>query len=111
KGFHPEQSLQKGVRAHIPFFKKRKNPRIFHTGDQKFCHTYLLAAAEISSNSRSNRSTEWGGIGPDPSGPYARPDGMSSIPFSPFDIPFRPSSQPGITCPTPTLNSNGSPLL
>jgi hypothetical protein len=59
-------------------------------------------------SSTSNTSQALGGMVPrTPSRPYAMPGGMTSFRLSPTRIPFTPTSQPLITSPTPSRNSNG----
>ena len=52
-----------------------------------------------------------GGIGPDPSSPYAISDGQVILAVSPICIYKNALSQQGITSPYPKTNLNGIPNL
>ncbi len=62
-----------------------------------------------SSSSTSNTSVEFGGISePAPRAPYPIAGGIVSTRVPPTFMPANPWSHPGMTCPAPSGNSNGS---
>ena len=65
------------------------------------------SAPTISRSSTSNLSAAFGGIELLPVSPYAICHGIVSLRFPPTFIPGTPSSQPLMTLPLPSSNSNG----
>src|SRR5690348_4057983 len=81
--------------------KRRARARRFH----ETTPSYL-----IPRSSTSKTSVALGGITPPaPLSPYARSGGIVSLRLPPTFIVATPSSQPLITCPWPSTNSNGWP--
>src|SRR5713226_4032287 len=63
--------------------------------------------SRISNSSTSKINVAFGGMPDLPLAPYASAGGTISLRLPPTCIVANPSSQPGITWPVPSLNSNG----